>query len=314
MGLLLLITVFHYALYYYQNDTLDNRLKAATSVYQLSKWQDIEGVIELSTAAARNNARDVANDIVRNIQTEYPDINTLREEFDAGIYNSAKFTKLIIESIRDRYLYDIKSNNNDIFVINRMGVIADMNVLKFNQVQRSFTDEMNTHYNPELGFASLENIILKKSDSLVFYEPNYPISNEHQIVKYPSMDQLRQVFYKEGLDGLKNYTFLVPVYITDDGDLFGNPDISNDGKVNMTHKIIVVQRFNVYDIIKHSFASQIDTKEQMHDNTVAQIQESKNFYTFAFVAMLLLDMIIMLFFLVYTTGGMSEETDEKESE
>jgi hypothetical protein len=113
-----------------------------------------------------------------------------------------------------------------------MGVIADMNVLKFNQVQRSFTDEMNTHYNPELGFASLENIILKKSDSLVFYEPNYPISNGHQIVKYPSMDQLRQVFYKEGLDGLKNYTFLVPVYITDDGDLFGNPDISSDGKVN----------------------------------------------------------------------------------
>lgn len=312
MGLLLLITVFHYSLYYYQNGVLDNRLKVATQTYQLSKWKDIEGVINLSTLAAKDNAKNVADNIVHRIEAEYPDSNELRDEFDSGNYNSPKFTKIILESISGKYLFGIKSRSNDIFVINKKGVLADMNVEKFSQIQRGFDEEMNTHFNPKLGFAALENIILQKNDNLVFYEPNYPTSNGHRVVTYPSMEDLRQVFYNENLNGLKNYTFLVPVYITDNGDLFGNPDIDNDGHVNMTHKIIVVQRFNVYDIIQHSFDAQITTREQMYFNTVSQIKETKNFYTFAFVAMLLLDIIVLLFFLVYTTGGMTEEFKENE--
>lgn len=311
MGMILLITIFHYALYYYQNDTLDNRLKAATETFQANRWKDVENIINISTITARASAVDVSNHIVRAIDLEYPDINELREEFDSGNYTSPKFIKIILNSIEGEYLFGIHSHNNDIFVMNKSGIIADMNVEKFDKVQRGIKDEINTHFNPTLAFNSLEAIILKKNpDALVFYEPNYPTYENHTIIMYPSMDQVREVYYREGLEGLKNYTFLVPAYITDNGDLFGNTDIGSDGLVNMTHKIIVVQRFNVYDIIKNSFETQVEAKEKLYNDMVAQINETKHFYTFAFVAMLLLDIILILVFLIHTTGTLPEEEIE----
>lgn len=34
-------------------------------------------------------------------------------------------------------------------------------------------------------------------------------------------EQLKSVYVKEGITGLRNYQFLVPIYITDTGDIFG---------------------------------------------------------------------------------------------
>ena len=49
--------------------------------------------------------------------------------------------------------------------------------------------------------------------------------------------------------GLKNYQIWIPVYITDTGDIFGQSDVVK-GVKQPTHKIIVVQEFNLYDQLK----------------------------------------------------------------
>jgi hypothetical protein len=139
--------------------------------------------------------------------------------------------------------------------------------------------------------------------NVLFYEPNGPdMVDDHTVITFPSLEQLKNIFFKEGIDGLKGYNVLVPVYITDDGDLFGTPDIGPDGKVNHTHKIIVVQRFSIYEVVKNTFNSQLFIKAKLQEHVGQHINDSKNFYTLAFVAMILLDIIIILVFFVYSTA------------
>ena len=57
---------------------------------------------------------------------------------------------------------------------------------------------------------------------------------------------LEKIYVEEGIEGLKNYQFLVPMYITDTGDIFGQQDIEH-GVRQDTHKFIVIQTFNLYD-------------------------------------------------------------------
>lgn len=293
---LLLIATFHYFVYNYQNVMLSKRIDSIKVSYLNSSWKDIEGVIDLATAEAKLTAKTTADEIVHQISLEYPDKSILRAEFDAGIYNSPKFTSLILNSIKNKYLFDIHNRNNDIFVIGKNGIIADMNTTKLNRVGRPFTEEASSHYNPELAFRSLEAILLREGDnSIIYYEPHVPVNGDnHPMITSPTKDKLKEVYRKEGLDGLKGYVVLVPVYITDDGDIFGNMDIAPDGSVNMTHKLIVVQRFSIYDIITDKFNLQRDVKEEMLDDMVQDLTDVKNFQTFAFTCIIILNMMVIL--------------------
>ena len=58
--------------------------------------------------------------------------------------------------------------------------------------------------------------------------------------------------------GLRNYQFLTPAYITETGDIFGQPEISH-GVKNETHTFIFVQEFNLYDQIKENHPEMMDT-------------------------------------------------------
>jgi hypothetical protein len=273
------------------------------SLYAESVWYDIEGAITLASSAARLNAKNVADSISYKVEHEYPDINVLREEFDSGNYTSPKFTQIIIDSIKDKYLFDIPSRNNDIFVMYRNGIVVDMNVNKFNRVQRGITEESNSQFNPELAFNSLEAIISRDTHyNLFFYEPQSPEHvTDHNLITNPSLEHLKEVYQKEGIEGLQSYNILVPVYITDDGDLFGTPDIGPDGSVNLNHKMIVVQRFSIYDIVKSTFNSQLYLKHRLQEHIVQHIGSTKNFYSVAFMAMILLDIVLIGTLFIYST-------------
>jgi hypothetical protein len=80
LALLLVITVFHYYLYNYQNTHLSQQHDEMTDIYTASVWYDIEGAISLSSTAAKLNAKNVADNISHQIELDYPDINELKEE------------------------------------------------------------------------------------------------------------------------------------------------------------------------------------------------------------------------------------------
>ena len=310
--LLILVAVFHYVFFNHSRDMLSRQAEILDQTFTASQWADIDEVINLTTITARMSAVDVAGDIVRDLKTEYPNMEELHKSLHDGKYPD-KFNSIILSNIKDHYIYDIHNHRNDIFVISRNEVVFDSNIRTLESTHRSFKDEESFHYNISLMYNALNNLIEHKDSSLIYYEPITPDSpDEHKIIEYPEKSELKEVYLKEGLQGLKGYVILVPAYITDDGDIFGIPDIAPDGTLNRNHKLIVVQRFSIYDVMEQ-LEHQRTIKEGSHKLMHMSIDEILEFCTVSYVCIAILDLIALLLLIFYATNKVDGIRKDNES-
>lgn len=308
LAILSLIGIFHYVLFNYTISMLQKQGEELDAMYIEVQWEDIESILDLSILAAHNEAVETANILVDNIKRSYQDLSELSNEFDQGKYNSPKFTEALMNSIQEKHLYGIHNSSNDIFVISKDGIVFDMNVSKIKKINRDFEEEARTHYNEQLTYSALEALLTHNNDALIYYEPLQPIDPEgHNLITIPTRKALKEIFYKEGLDGLRGYIVLVPAYITDNGDVFGVPDIGLDGSVNRNHKLIVVQRFSIYDVMEKIHQHEV-LKNKSYLQTRDDLAYQMEFATLSYVSTTILDLIAILFLLLYTTGKTTKES------
>jgi hypothetical protein len=203
-------------------------------------------------------------------------------------------------------MYGISNNRDDIFILSRNGIIMDNNVESHMSTHRSIGQEIETHYNQGIGYNCMEILLRNLKRDMIFYEPIPPYKTEdHTKLTVPSKEGLKEVFYKEGIEGLAGYVFTVPAYITEDGDIFGTPDIGPDGNVNPNYKIIVVQRFSIYDIIsrqKLAFHTERDVFNAAKDGYTEMLKSS----TISYICITMLDLISLCFLIILIT-----RTDKK---
>ena len=98
------------------------------------------------------------------------------------------------------------------------------------------------------------------------------LSKHFKIIMFFRTKLLKRIYKEEGLEGLESYQFLVPAYITDDGDIFGQKDVVK-GVIRRNHKLVVIQEYNLYDQITAKFPELInDTSEEEilinHENSL----------------------------------------------
>lgn len=306
--ILTLIAISHYLFFNYQTSLMVSQANAVDRNYKVIMWKDIENLMNISIDSAQMMASDTAKDIVEDIESEYSDLSELEREFNSGNYNSPKFNRIIMKNIRGKYMYDIKTQKNSMFIISRTGILFDENVGKIETTSRDFDTEARLHFNTDLAYNSLEMIVTERNNTLIYYEPEAPeeLSN-HVTTTYPSRENLRAVYEKEGLSGLRGYEILVPAYITDDGDVFGTPDIEDNGKVNKNHKLIVVQRFNLYDVLQKLHYDE-DLKQSLHNEECKGLENIIEFYSLSYVSIVVLDIIALMFLILYATKAKDETT------
>ena len=158
-------------------------------------------------------------------------------------------------------------------------------------------------------YNALDSLFANNTNNLIFYEPRNPTDVEgHMLIDTPSKHALRDVFMKEGLDGLYGYTFLVPAYVTEDGDVFGTPDISADGTKNFNHKFIVVQRYNIYDIMQNN-DHRLIIGERAYKESRNGLIEILQFSAISYTAIALLDIIALLLLILYATGNIKKSSN-----
>jgi hypothetical protein len=128
-------------------------------------------------------------------------------------------------------------------------------------------------YNKELTKNAINRILNKDVSKIVGWD----IPQEKVTFNYDDIDMtiLKQIYMEKGLKGLSEIEILCPAYITENGDIFGIPDVSNYGKKNDNDKLIIVQRFNIYDQImdrnKSAFVAnykRIDNIEQITNYSI----------------------------------------------
>lgn len=300
----LIAGLFHYIFYNMEIDYHKSKLQEVDTMEANAIWEVVESTIKSTNYIAEVSAIHAANHITNDIKEKY-DADSLKQRLDKGTLEDSEIVGLLYDNMKENYLYKINNNRNALFVLTNNGYVIRPDSKYENdkgKIAKSKEDELNEMYNRPLGETSL--YLLSKHDvgRLIFYEPEFTIDNpNHLMINNPSLDELKKVYNAEGLDGLSGYVILVPIYVTNDGDVFGTPDISPTGEIIKNYKLIVVQRYSLIDAINYTSKDEIDAIRHETYLLKRDIMHAINLRTLSYTAIMLLDIFALLIILYYSS-------------
>ena len=295
------------------NNIITNVKKSMDDQIVDARKRDFEvvwGVLELIQQQANAQTEVVAKNIETQIYENFSDLDELKEKLDENdpVYTDRLY-KLISDSVRNVHLNGIENNRNSMIVLEGYDTIiedllvdpdsrADGVELK-DPSSTSIYKYRNTTYNKNMFDTAMRKIKNHTDSSIVCIEPyNYIHSDTpHEMLREVNYSNLERVYVNEGINGLRNYQFLVPVYITDTGDIFGQADTVHGIKVD-NHKFVVIQTFNLYDQIfqyKPDFGDDDYTLRIVERHTVIL----NSLYILGIIVCALIAIIIIYFLSIY---------------
>lgn len=265
-------------------------------------WMSILNYMEDAEKQTSGVATNIENDIKATF-----DLQDLQYKLDSGDKEArTKLSEIFRKNIDEVYVGDVNNNRNSIIILEGYdSIVEDLfvdpesreegAVIK-NPSSPTLSQYQNTTYNKEL-FTSAVRKIRTHTDKIIAIEPYNYIKGEHEKIPEMNYHNLERVYINEGVQGLRNYQFLVPVYITDSGDIFGQKDIEN-GVPQENHKFIVIQTFNIYDQIM------FNSPEFGDDDYIGRINARydrilNSLYIMGIIICTLIVFIIVYFFLLY---------------
>lgn len=270
---LLLLSLWQYILLQRDVEQVESSISIIQNEYKDLEWSLINGVLLHSHLQAQINAKQTADKIVRDIQYTYPDLDGLKQQIDSNPENfDYLLSGILLENVKDRYMFNIRNERNSTFIMNNNGIIASY---LLSQNYTSAKEPWNTNligvYNEKLCKNAIDRLLSEES-GVVFWERQYssPSNTNHEKIEFVSQNELKRIFYSEGIEGLRGYTILVPYYITQYGDLFGTADYSSEtGERQQNYKMIVIQKFNLYDVLKQYHGNELNNLAKSEAETIS---------------------------------------------
>ena len=236
------------------------------------QWQYITGVLREHQLQAASEAeklkRKVKGDITRQYGTDSARLGTdiASNDSNAPIYT------ITGHAVLDMYHAGIKNDNNDPFIATSYGIISDKSLnCSVGKTSRSWNDEVKMHWNKRLAGMAVSALLVQK-DGSIFWEFLPPENINHKEIQSMTIEDIRTVFLDEGMNGLAGYEFLQAAYIEPKTDLFGVPDVSNNGLHLKNNKFIVVQGFNLKDVLETYHQTQLQYFDNMQQHVVADTE------------------------------------------
>lgn len=233
-------------------------------------WHHLQNLLIIADA----NATAVSTSIESDIKNTF-DLNILKTAMDENdIEYLSKLQEIFVNNIDGKYLNDINNNRNAFLIISGDGkIIEDYTIdLYHTSINKDFYKNNSFYRYKDIAinkplFETAYSQLRSHTDEIIAIEyHDYIGNNNHILISEINFNTLKSVYLKEGINGLKNYEFLVPVYITDTGDIFNQKDIQC-GVPQENHKFIVIQAFNLYDqVLKaHVEYDDVDYVEPIED-------------------------------------------------
>ena len=120
-------------------------------------------------------------------------------------------------------------------------------------------------YNEELSHRAID-LIQNQYKGLIVWQERQP--SNYDIPKYSSVNlkQFKEIFETYGIEGLDSFDILLPVYITEYGNIFGDYDIPGLTHSDSDNKIILVQKLNLKDYVSAYFPDLFDNSAEKSIN------------------------------------------------
>ena len=237
-------------------DTKYNTIKQIKS----EQYEKIYMYMNILIDDASIEAKTISEKIESDIKTQC-DLDILKEDLDNNIIND-KLYNIFRSNINGKYLNEINNSKNGVIIMTHNGIIEDLNYHRVSDKVRSWDDIIETSYNPDMS-EDAKNKINNHSNEIIALETKNMIQDKHKKITNITYDSLKDIYINEGFEGLKNYQILVPVYITNTGDIFGQSDIKfGVDQKNKVHKFIIIQEFNLYDQLLHEYPEMVNHNDE----------------------------------------------------
>lgn len=253
-----------------------NQLQTVKQSKLENGWNEIEIVLKENQDKALIQAGYIKDNVVRDLNSTYIDNKSrLRYDMDYLDVNN-DFLRILNDDIDNKFL-NINNDNNDLFfistwqitdLIDLMGmVITDKSInCRGNGKPRFFNEELIKHYNYELGYNAIDRILKQNKDEIIFWEYLPNNNKNHRKLTSCSLSDLKEIYITEGIEGLRAYEFLTPVYINENTDIFGTQVVNNLGAYDKENRqIIAVQGFSLYDELMKSHKASILVQEKQYE-------------------------------------------------
>ncbi len=224
------------------------------NTYKDSRWNTFYSSFKAAYRLGKTGLYDGSELIQNEIHTI--DIDKLRNSLTNNIYNE-NFDQLLRKTLQENVFTSggtMDENRNNIMVICNGKIIAnyshtDLYGIPYVNNEVIYNNDMreiikDNFYNTELSLHALDQIEAQ-SDDLIVWQSTSPRDPNDKVYTYFNTDTLREIFENKGIDGFASYEVLIPIYITDYGNIFGDYDTSSD--VGKNNKIILIQKLNLTD-------------------------------------------------------------------
>ena len=231
---------------------VENKEKTINS-FKEEQFNVIWAYLENLQLQADKEITEVSKSIEEDILSmSHEELTQLQSDLTNDIFND-KLHKIFAKNIEGVGFNGIKNHMNGIIIMNNDGYLEDFNyhrAVSSNESNvREWETDLERSYNKELEQDAINKILNRNSGIIALESYNLlKDDNDHIMIEEMTYESLLNVYLNEGLCGLRNYQIFVPYYITDFGDIFGEPDILHGSKVD-NNKLIIVQEFNLYDQI-----------------------------------------------------------------
>jgi hypothetical protein len=258
----LLLLTYQSVIYAAKMDVKD-RQNDKVKATQTAEWNTIDVVIkDTIDKAGMKLDNEVIPAMLDDITKTYGnDKNRLKHDLE-NISNTTydnPLVHILAKDINNKYMYDIKSDSNDIFILTKnAGIISDPSVSTSSSDRpRSLEAETGSHYNKELAnqaFSAIVNQSRRVNNPVIFWQFFAPDNNNQKKISTMSLSGLKDTFTSQNGDlmSLDSYEFLVPRYIFFDSDLLGDKLVNDRGVRQDIYQIVLVQGFNVTEVIQQT--------------------------------------------------------------
>lgn len=247
MSLIILIIIILFS--YLQYDDYASSIEEYEDLYNAVRLEEAN-YIKTVFSAETSLAKKALNIHVERIQDQLilyygKNLDGLDDDIDNPSSNS-ELTK-VFDNVLGEFYINNNTNVNKPFVLSMNNLLWGR-CLSYDSKDEFLTieDLISMQSNNDLNTQSILTILENNDDEYIFWQNRG--KNE---IKKMNIDDLIEIYFRDGLDSMKNYELLVPIYITKDGDIFGTKDTDGLGHKVTNYKIIIVQRINMYDALNN---------------------------------------------------------------
>lgn len=251
-----------------ESDSINKIVNVVNKNIDKDKENYISSILDLGYKLCLQTTDILSKQLETELLVNY-DLKTLKKEFDQSIL-SEEFYEVM------KKVLNVDSENNILFNTEKVtmvalkdGLIAEFSNNNVDHIATSgdnvllWEEYINKSVNPSLTRDALETVF-KNKNSIAFIQK----SGKPEI-KTSNINDLINLYIKEGKEALSDYYFLTASLITEDGDIFGTYDKTFLSE-NKNYKLIVLNTTSVKEVL-NIFETQINSIHDRGDDLLTRI-------------------------------------------